>query len=370
MQLLGSLTRSLTRARPLPVNLRIPSRPWRHRPPTLTPPRHLSSNAASKHEHEPEHESDQPSEHDLRYGFYGVILPEEPFIWGTSHIIPRGVPPQIPRPPYVPDPSDPDEGQRSVMDRRMGTERKLITDPEDLVRLRRSARLAATVLQYAGTLVQPGRTTDAIDEAVHEFILAHGAYPSPLLYKGFPKACCTSVNNIITHGIPDDRPLQDGDILNIDITVYLDGFHGDTSRTFLVGDVDEKGRDLVNVTEAALEAGIGACGPGRRFRGIAKAIHELLRGRDYSVCPMFTGHGIGREFHRQPWIIHNLNDEPGVMEPGDCFTIEPAIVQGTEPTGFTFPDGWTASTENCARSAQAEHMVLITDSGVEVLTKP
>ncbi len=152
MWLLGSLTRSLTRARPVSANLRISSRPWRHRPPTLT--RHLSSPAAGKHEHEPESETVQPSEHDSRYGFYSVILPEEPFVWGTSHIIPRGVPPQIPRPPYVPDPSDPDEGQRSVMDRRMGTARKLITDPEDLVRLRRSARLAAKVLQYAGTLVQ------------------------------------------------------------------------------------------------------------------------------------------------------------------------------------------------------------------------
>ncbi|KAI0371461.1 methionine aminopeptidase [Pilatotrama ljubarskyi] len=257
------------------------------------------------------------------------------------------------------------------------TRRKLITDPEDLQRLRRAASLASEVLSFAGKLAQVGRTTDAIDAAVHELILACGAYPSPLRYKGFPRSCCTSVNNIITHGIPDElsyylnlRPLQDGDIVNIDITVYLDGFHGDTSRTFLVGNVDDKGRDLVEITEAALEAGIAACGPGKPFKSIGSAIHELLRGKDYCVSPQFTGHGIGREFHRQPWIFHHLNDEPGEMQPGDCFTIEPALVQGTEPYGWTFPDGWSVSTENCARAAQAEHMVLITENGAEVLTRP
>ncbi|KAI0751169.1 methionine aminopeptidase [Daedaleopsis nitida] len=311
-----------------------------------------------------------PSAHDLRYGYYDVILPEEPFVWGTSHIIPRGVPPLIARPPYASPPAIGLDEAHPDKVRPAATEHKLITDQGDLVRLREAAKLAAKVLQFAGTLTQVGRSTDAIDAEVHEFILEHGAYPSPLLYKGFPKSCCTSVNNIVAHGIPDDRPLQDGDMVNVDVTVYLDGFHGDTSRTFFVGAVDEKGRDLVNITEAAVEAGIAACGPGRHFRDIGRAIHELLRGRDFCVSPMFTGHGIGREFHRRPWIYHTLTDEPGVMEPGDCFTIEPAIIQGTDPAGFTYPDGWTVSTENCARSAQAEHMVLITDSGAEVLTMP
>ncbi|KAI0355456.1 methionine aminopeptidase [Trametes cingulata] len=317
--------------------------------------------------------SSDPSDHDLRFGYYDVILPSEPFVWGTSHIIPRGVPPDIPRPPYVRDVPGSEEDGEAAKRAEEGLEtsrRKLITDPEDLQKLRRAASLASEVLSVARRLAQVGRTTDMIDAAVHELILACGAYPSPLRYKGFPKSCCTSVNNIVTHGIPDDRPLQDGDIVNIDITVYLDGFHGDTSRTFLVGDVDEKGRELVEITEAALEAGIAACGPGRPFRGIGRAIHELLRGKDYCVSPQFTGHGIGREFHRQPWILHHLNDEPGEMQPGDCFTIEPAIVQGTEPYGWTFPDGWSVSTENCARAAQAEHMVLITENGVEVLTQP
>ncbi|KAI0638630.1 methionine aminopeptidase [Trametes polyzona] len=320
---------------------------------------------------DPSHDAEGPSEHDLRFGCYDVILPSEPFVWGTAHIIPRGVPPHIPRPPYVSDGVNPGPDAEQTHDSAAeSTARRLITDKEDLQKLRTAARLAADVLNFAGSLVQVGRTTDAIDAAVHELVLACGAYPSPLRYKGFPKACCTSVNNVITHGIPDDRPLQDGDIVNVDITVYLDGFHGDTSRTFLVGDVDEKGRELVSVTEAALEAGIAACGPGRPFKAIGRAIHDLLRGKDFCVSPQFSGHGIGREFHRQPWILHHLNDEPGEMVPGDCFTIEPAIIQGTEPHGWTFPDGWTVSTENCARAAQAEHMVLITDDGAEVLTKP
>ncbi|EIW61524.1 methionine aminopeptidase [Trametes versicolor FP-101664 SS1] len=312
----------------------------------------------------------EASEHDLRFGCYDVILPTEPYAWGTAHIIPRGVPPHISRPPYAPELLEPGADASTAEEDIATTKRKFITDAEDLVKLRRAARLASDVLTFAGSLVQVGRTTDAMDAAVHELVLACGAYPSPLRYKGFPKACCTSVNNVITHGIPDDRPLQDGDIVNVDITVYLDGFHGDTSRTFLVGEVDEKGRELVEITEAALEAGISACGPGRPFKGIGRAIHELLKGKDFSASPQFTGHGIGREFHRQPWIYHELNEEPGQMQPGDCFTIEPAIVQGTEPLGWTFPDGWTVSTENCARAAQAEHMVLITDSGAEVLTRP
>lgn len=213
-----------------------------------------------------------------------------------------------------------------------------------------------------------GVTTNAIDEAVHEFILAHGAYPSPLLYQGYPKACCTSVNNVIVHGIPDDNPLEDGDLINIDVTVYKDGYHGDTSQTFLVGNVDEQGHELVDVTNRCLHAGIAACGPGNLFRNIGKAIHVTIKNRNFSVSPQFSGHGIGPVFHSAPWIPHHRNDEPGIMEPGHCFTVEPAIIQGSNPRGWIFPDGWTASTENCARAAQAEHMVLITPSGAEVLT--
>ncbi|KAG5720470.1 hypothetical protein E4T56_gene4748, partial [Termitomyces sp. T112] len=173
----------------------------------------------------------------------------------------------------------------------------------------------------------------------------------------------------VTHReLSSSRPLHDGDIINIDVTIYLNGYHGDTSQTFLVGNVDEQGRELVRLTNDALRAGIDACGPGRPFRNIGKAIHELTRNNNYSISTQFTGHGIGTVFHRPPWILHHLNDEPGVMLPGDCFTIEPSLIQGSNPRGWIFPDGWTASTENCARSAQAEHMVLITEHGAEVLT--
>jgi len=182
----------------------------------------------------------------------------------------------------------------------------------------------------------------------------------------------------MVHGIPDDRRLEDGDIINIDITVYLNGYHGDTSQTFLVGDVDAKGQSLVAATTHALHAGISACGPGLPFKQIGQAIHDAthksrLTNIDeeipFSISPQFTGHGIGTDFHKPPWIFHDVNDEPGVMVPGDCFTIEPCIVQGTQPRGWIFPDGWTTSTENCARSAQAEHMILITESGADVLTE-
>ncbi|OSC97962.1 methionine aminopeptidase [Trametes coccinea BRFM310] len=378
-------TKARNAARPLPRTL--PRRPANAR--TLQVPsrltcRRLSSGSRAGTPNPANSDSEQaldadgdaeyaPSEHDLRFGYYDIILPSEPVVWGTAHILPRPVPAHIPRPPYVPEHFGPgaDEEMAVAEEDAETRRRKLVTGAEEVGRLRRAAQLAADVLKFAGTLVQAGRTTDEIDAAVHELVIACGAYPSPLLYKGFPKSCCTSVNNIVTHGIPDDRPLQDDDIVNIDITVYLDGFHGDTSKTFVVGpEVDDKGRELVQITEAALEAGIAACGPGKPFKGIGRAIHELLKGKDYSVSPQFSGHGIGREFHRQPWILHHLNDEPGEMQPGDCFTIEPAIIQGTDPHGWTFPDGWTVSTENCARAAQAEHMVYITDTGAEVLTRP
>lgn len=151
------------------------------------------------------------------------------------------------------------------------------------------------------------------------------------------------MNNVIVHGIPDARPLRDGDIVNIDITVYLDGYHGDTSKTFLVGNVDKIGRDLVQVTEEAVEAGIRVCKPGQPLQQIARAIHEVLKDKDYTVCPGFTGHGIGTVFHRPPYICHDRNGEPGVMLPGHCFTIEPAIIKGSNGDFMTFGDNWTTS---------------------------
>ncbi|KAH9482135.1 Methionine aminopeptidase 1D, chloroplastic/mitochondrial [Psilocybe cubensis] len=298
------------------------------------------------------------------FGDYSVILPEEPFVFGVSHIPQRPVPEYIPKPPYAltSDGSIPGDGPRKDSGKI-----KLGGKEESL--LRQAAKLAKKVRDFAGSQVKVGVTTDTIDSAIHNFILAHSAYPSPLRYQGYPKSCCTSINNVIVHGIPDKRPLENGDIINIDITIFLNGYHGDTSQTFLVGDVDGPGRELVQVTNEALELAIAVCGPGKPFKLIGKAIHDFLHNKDYSVSPQFTGHGIGTVFHRTPWIMHHLNDEPGIMEPGHCFTIEPAIIQGTNPRGWIFPDGWTASTENCARSAQAEHMILITETGADVLTR-
>ncbi|KAF8626713.1 hypothetical protein AX17_006480 [Amanita inopinata Kibby_2008] len=296
------------------------------------------------------------------FGEYTVILPPEPFVFGVSHIEPRPVPAHIRR-PTVPN-----------------KEKGIVLGSESEIRIREAAKLAKKVREYAGSLVQVNVTTNDIDAAIHKFIIAHSAYPSPLHYSGFPRSCCTSVNNVIAHGIPDDRPLEDGDIVNIDITLYLDGYHGDTSQTFPVGQVDTKGQSLITMANRALHAGISACGPSQPFKRIGRSIHDLIRqstqnlnhndeANRYSVSSQFTGHGIGTEFHKPPWILHDLNDEPGVMQPGDCFTIEPCIVQGSNPRGWIFPDGWTTSTENCARSAQAEHMVLITESGADVLTE-
>ncbi|KAG8959443.1 hypothetical protein FRC03_007974 [Tulasnella sp. 419] len=181
-------------------------------------------------------------------------------------------------------------------------------------------------------------------------------------------SCCTSVNNIIVHGIPDNRPLEDGDILNVDVTVYLDGYHGDTSRTFLIGDVDDQGRDLVRSANDALKAAISICGPGTSFKEIGKVIEELATRRGYSVSSQFSGHGIGKEFHQPPWVLHVANQEEGVMKPGHCFTIEPSLIQGDDPRGWMLPDGWTVLTESGARSAAAEHTILITEKGADVLT--
>ncbi|KAI0340814.1 Creatinase/aminopeptidase [Trametopsis cervina] len=317
------------------------------------------------------------------HGLYDIVLPEDPLAAPAGRSPTRIVPAHILRPSYAPtsDLAQRVRQMRETIFQVYGSSIINLGGAEEK-RLRQAGRLAASTLKYAGTLVKvstrttvsldgwEGVTTDEIDAKVHEFIVKHDAYPSPLLYKGFPKSCCTSVNNIMVHGIPDDRPLQNGDIINIDITVYLFGYHGDTSRMFFVGPVDDLGKELVEITEEALEAAIAICAPERPFRDIGKAIHNVVRDRDFTVSPAFTGHGIGSMFHCQPWIVHTPNVEPGAMKPGHCFTIEPCIVRGSNADHMVFGDGWTASSTNWARSAQAEHMVLITETGAEVLTRP
>ena len=241
---------------------------------------------------------------------------------------------------------------------------------QGIVKMRAAGQLAARILDEAATLIVPGVTTDAIDALVHEATVAAGAYPSPLNYGKFPKSVCTSLNEVICHGIPDTTVLMEGDIINVDVTVYLDGYHGDTSRTFLVGAVDPEAAQLVEVTRQALEAGIAVCKPGAPFRAIGAAIHALADQHGFGVCSGFCGHGVGRAFHSGPTILHCRNSERGVMVAGQTFTIEPMLTLTKQGVNARmWGDGWTAVTVDGSWSAQFEHTLLITPTGVEVLTR-
>ncbi len=243
-----------------------------------------------------------------------------------------------------------------------------LKSPRDVEALRRSCRLAAETLLAAGDRLRVGMTTLEIDEFVHQFIVDHGAYPSPLGYHGFPKSVCTSINEVVCHGIPSRRRLRDGDIVNIDVTCKLDGFHGDTSATFFVGRPSEEARHLVEVTRRCLELGIEQVLPGRRIGDIGRAIEAYAVARGCSVVRDFVGHGIGRDFHEGPQVPHFGDAGRGPrMEPGMTFTIEPMINLGTWELEI-LQDGWTAVTKDGRLSAQFEHTLLVTETGCEVLT--
>lgn len=236
--------------------------------------------------------------------------------------------------------------------------------------MRAACSLARRVLNEAGKLARPGVTTEEIDIMVREAAFSAGAYPSPLNYRGFPKSVCTSVNNVVCHGIPDSRALEDGDIVNIDITVFLNGHHGDCSETFLVGAVDPDGVALVAAAKGALYAGLDACGPGKPWAGVGQAIQEYCgreAGGRFRPVPAFTGHGIGEYFHGPPDIFACRNSYPGHMEAGMTFTVEPAVSEGSQQVSI-LKDGWTAVTPDESRSAQFEHTVLVTRDGIELLT--
>ncbi|CAI5480700.1 unnamed protein product [Closterium sp. Yama58-4] len=269
----------------------------------------------------------------------------------------RTVPPHIPRPPYA------DSGISPPF-----TMEPQVHGEEGQRRMREAGQLAARVRDHAGTLVKPCVTTDEIDRAVHEMIIEAGAYPSPLNYAGFPKSVCTSVNECICHGIPDSRPLEDGDIINIDVTVYLNGYHGDTSKTFYCGNVSKAARKLVEVTEEALNAAIAICGPDAEFKKIGHAIHAVADKNGYGVVRKFIGHGVGSVFHAGPAVLHYRNNEPGRMQVGQTFTIEPMFTMGGV-RDVMWDDGWTAVTADGTLTAQFEHTLLITETGVEVLTR-
>jgi methionyl aminopeptidase len=228
--------------------------------------------------------------------------------------------------------------------------------------------VAAEILRLAGEALRPGLTTDELDAYVHELYIERGAYPSPLNYNGYPKSLCTSVNEVICHGIPDSRALVEGDIVNLDVTAYIGGVHGDTNATFFIGDVDETSRKLVRVTEECMWYGIEAVQPGRQINAIGRAIEQHARAHHYGVIRAFIGHGIGEQFHSDIQIPHYYDARASMtMRPGMTFTIEPMISLGTWQHRM-WDDDWTAVTADGKRTAQFEHTLLVTDDGCEVLT--
>ncbi|MFM8311473.1 MAG: type I methionyl aminopeptidase [Ilumatobacteraceae bacterium] len=246
-----------------------------------------------------------------------------------------------------------------------------VKTPDVIDRMRRAGAMAADILRLAGEVVRPGITTDEIDVVVHDATIERGAYPSPLNYHGYPKSVCTSVNEVICHGIPDSRVLEDGDIVNIDVTCFVDGVHGDTNATFFVGSVDDESTRLVRVTEECMWYGIEAVQPGRPVSDIGRAIEQHAKKYRYGVVRAFIGHGIGEQFHTDIQVLHYYDPRASmVMKPGMTFTIEPMITLGTWQHKMVFDDDWTAVTADGKRTAQFEHTVLVTDDGVEVLTGP
>ena len=241
-------------------------------------------------------------------------------------------------------------------------------DAETLALMRVAGRAAAEVLAAVGAAIRPGITTDELDEIAHNECIKRGGYPSPLGYNGFPKSLCTSVNEVICHGFPDSSVLQDGDIVNCDVTIYLDGVHGDTNATFLVGEVDEESRRLVEITRECLDIGIAAVRPGATVRDIGRAIQTHAEAHGYGVVRAFVGHGIGRSFHSEPQVFHYDNPAAKmVLVPGMTFTIEPMITLG-DWRHEMWDDGWTAVTADRRRTAQFEHTLLVTETGAEILT--
>ena len=270
----------------------------------------------------------------------------------------RSVPGSIPRPEYAWQPGP---------TRYDGPD---VQTPETIERMRVAARIAAQAMAAAAAAIAPGVTTDALDAVAHEFMLDHGAYPSTLGYRSFPKSCCTSVNEVICHGIPDARPLEDGDLVKIDVTAYKDGVHGDNCATYFCGEVDEESRLLTERTREALNRAIKAVRPGRQVNVLGRVIESYAKRFGYGVVRDYTGHGVHTAFHSGLVIPHY--DEPRydtVIEPGMTFTIEPMITLGSSDS-YMWDDDWTVLTVDGSRCAQFEHTLVVTDTGAEVLTLP
>ena len=289
----------------------------------------------------------------------------------AGHLIPgrispaRSVPSNIPRPEYVGRP-----GPRPFA----GTD---TYGPEVIERIRESGGIAADAIQAVGAAIRPGVTTDELDAIAHAYLIGRGGYPSTLGYRGYPKSCCTSLNEVICHGIPDDTVLLEGDILNVDITAYKNGVHGDLNATFLVGEVKPEAALLVERTREALARGIRAVAPGREINVIGRAIESYARRFGYGVVRDFTGHGVGEAFH-SGLVVPHYDAAPAfdtVMEPGMVFTIEPMLTLGTPEHPGTYawdqwPDGWTVTTRDKSWTAQFEHTLVVTERGADILTLP
>jgi len=234
--------------------------------------------------------------------------------------------------------------------------------------MRRAGAAARDVLDRVLEAVRPGRSTDELDRIAHERCIQLGAYPSPLEYQGFPKSLCTSINEVVVHGIPDSRPLKEGEIINCDVTVYLDGMHGDCSETIFVGSVDQDSRRLVRVTWECMMRGIELIRPGLKLNKIGQAIEAHARKYGYGVVRDFSGHGIGEAFHMDPYVAHYFERRnPRILQEGMTFTVEPMINMGSHRCRV-WDDDWTAVTVDLKRSAQFEHTILVTSDGVELLT--
>ena len=245
-----------------------------------------------------------------------------------------------------------------------------VKSADDIAKMRVAGRLAAEVLEMIGEHVRPGVTTGELDRICHNYIVEQQqAIPAPLNYRGFPRSICTSVNNQVCHGIPGTKLLKKGDIVNIDITVIKDGWHGDTSKTFFVGDPSVLARRLVRVTRDAMLIGIEQVRPGATLADIGRAIQRFVERENFSVVEEYCGHGIGREFHEEPQVLHYYKPGDGnlVLEPGMCFTIEPMVNAGKRHVKL-LPDGWTVVTKDRSLSAQWEHTIAVTDDGHEILT--
>ena len=282
----------------------------------------------------------------------------------AGHLVPgrlsptRRVPAGIARPEYVgrPAPAQNLDGDRYT--------------PDEVERIRAAGRIAAGAIDAAASAIVPGITTDELDRIVHEYVTASGAYPSTLGYRGYPKSSCTSVNEVICHGIPDDTVLEDGDLVNIDVTAFLDGYHGDLNHTFTVGSAGEAATLLIERTREALARGIRAVAPGRQVNVIGRAIEAYAKRFGYGVVREYTGHGVGRAFHTGLVIPHyDAPEFDTVMEPGMVFTIEPMLTLGGIEWDV-WDDDWTVVTRDRSLTAQFEHTLVVTERGADILTLP